>query len=81
MDEILPHKRIDHSKCYSLNGVNTNTMECFWGILKRGIIGQYHKVSDKYLPLHISEFTYKFNRRKDEICDIFNNAILRAVTV
>lgn len=47
MSKIIEHIKIDHSKLYSYNGVNTNTIESFWAIVERGIIGQYHHV--KYL--------------------------------
>ncbi len=37
--------------------VHTNTMESFWSLIKRGIIGTYHNVSKKYLPLYLAEFS------------------------
>jgi len=81
MNKVLPHVRIDHTKTYSDGWINTNTIESFWALLKRGIIGQYHKVSDKYLPFYIREFSFRFNNRKIEN-DIFSgNTILRTVGV
>lgn len=62
---IIEHLKIDHSKLYSYKGVNTNTIESFWAIIERGIIGQYHSVSTKYLPNYIAEFVYKYNNRND----------------
>lgn len=50
---------------YSYKGVNTNSIESFWAIIKRGIIGQYHKVSTKHLPNYIAEFVFKYNNRKE----------------
>lgn len=39
---------INHNKEYVKGDIHTNTIESFWTILKRGIIGQFHKVSKKY---------------------------------
>lgn len=52
--------------------VHTNTIEGFWSILKRGIIGNYHKVSRKYLLLYVAEFQFRYNNRGNE--DIFGAA-------
>jgi hypothetical protein len=37
--------------------------EGVWSLFKRGIIGQFHKVSAKYLPLYLDEFSLRFNNR------------------
>lgn len=42
------HKRINHSaKVYVIGDVHTNTIEGFWSLVKRGIGGVYHQVSQK----------------------------------
>ncbi len=76
---IMPHKTIDHSYWYVNGDVHTNNIESFWAILKRGIVGQYHKVSLRYLPKYIDEFTFRFNNRKHD--DLFGLTINRAVGV
>lgn len=53
--------------------VHTNTIENFWSLLKRGVIGTYHSVSRKYLPLYLNEFVFRFNNRNTE--DIFGAAV------
>jgi transposase-like protein len=58
---------------YVVGAVHTNTIEGFWSILKRGVMGTYHKVSRKYLPLYVAEFQFRYNNR-DNI-DIFGAAI------
>jgi transposase-like protein len=65
MKKIIEHIKIDHSKLYSYRGVNTNSIESFWAIVERGIMGQYHSVSPKMLPNYVAEFVYKYNNRKD----------------
>jgi transposase-like protein len=78
MKTFVEHKQIDHSSfVWSLNGISTNCMESFWAILKRGIIGQFHKVSKKYLNKYLDEFCWRFNNRKNKfIFDaLLNNMI------
>jgi hypothetical protein len=41
--------------------------------VKRGVIGSYHKVSRKYLPLYVAEFQFRYNNRHNP--DIFGSAI------
>lgn len=45
---------------------HTNTLEGFWTLLKRGIYGQYHKVSVKHLQAYLNEFTFKYNYRANK---------------
>ena len=42
---------------------HTNTIEGFWLLLKRGIIGIYHQVSPKHLHRYCHEFGYRYNTR------------------
>jgi transposase-like protein/transcription elongation factor Elf1 len=79
MDKILIHISVDHSKTYVDGMAHTNNAESFWSLLKRGIVGQYHKVSRRYLPLYISEFSFRFNNRKINNDVFFGNTIIRAV--
>jgi transposase-like protein len=65
MKKIIEHIKIDHKKMYSYRGVNSNTIESFWAIIERGIMGQYHSVSPKRLPNYIAEFVYRYNNRND----------------
>ena len=58
------HWRINHKKHYVDGVIHTQNMENLWSILKRGIIGIYHKVSAKYLILYLDEFTFRFNNRE-----------------
>ncbi|MGH9692479.1 MAG: IS1595 family transposase, partial [Candidatus Acidiferrales bacterium] len=65
----LPHKHdvVNHIKLEYVRGdVHTNTIENFWSLLKRGVIGSYHQVSIKHLDRYLAEFTYRFNRREEQ---------------
>ncbi len=60
------HKRIPHAeKVYVIGNVHTNTMEGFWSLLKRGISGVYHSVSDKHLQSYVNEYAFRYNHRDD----------------
>lgn len=73
----FPHKYVRHgSGQYVVGAVHTNTIEGFWSILKRGVVGTYHKVSKKYLPLYVAEFQFRYNNRMNS--DIFGTAIANA---
>lgn len=48
------------------NGINTNGIESFWAVLKRGIYGVYHHISVKYMQKYIDEFCFRSNNRKDD---------------
>ena len=48
-------------------------IEGFWSILKRGVVGTYHKVSKKYFHLYVAEFQFQYNNREN--ADIFGTAI------
>src|ERR1700682_5618494 len=70
----LPHEVVRHSAGEYVRGVvHTNSIESFWSLFKRGVMGSYHKVSKKYLPRYLNEFQFRFNNRKE--ADIFGKAI------
>ena len=69
-----PHASVDHHKHqYVVGAVHTNTIEGFWSIFKRGVVGTFHKVSAKYLPLYVAEFQFRYNNRMNS--DIFGAVI------
>jgi len=81
MNNTMAHLKVNHSYEYVNGDIHTNTIESFWAILKRGIIGQFHKVSKKYLQQYLNEFEYRYNRRNLETQDVFNNLLMRAIYV
>ena len=48
---------------YVRGGVHTNTIEGYFSILKRGIIGTYHHVSSTHLKRYLAEFDFRYNHR------------------
>jgi transposase-like protein len=70
----FPHEAVDHAQGeYVVGALHTNTIEGFWSLFKRSVVGSYHKVSRKYLPLYIAEAQFKYNNRHNE--DVFGAAI------
>ncbi len=72
------HKTICHSKEYVCGDIHTNTVESAFSLLKRGIIGTWHKVSAKHLPAYLEEMCFRFNRRKRP--DLFLDTLRHMVT-
>jgi len=58
--------------------ITTNTVESAFSLLKRGIMGTWHKISAKHLPAYLNEMTFRFNRRKNP--DLFVDTLRHMVT-
>lgn len=59
------HRRINHSQGIYVRGdVHTNTIEGFWSLVKRGIGGTHHMVSQKFLQEYLNEYAFRYNRRE-----------------
>ena len=72
------HHVINHSKLQYVVGLtHTNSIENFWSLFKRGLVGQFHKVSEKHLDRYLDEFTYRFNGRDDD--RLFQNTLRNLV--
>lgn len=58
------HDNVTHSLNIYVDGqVHTNTIENFWSVLKRGLYGVYHQVSDKHISRYLDEYAARFNNR------------------
>ena len=74
------HSVVRHSRGKYVDGIaHTNTIEGFWALLKRGIFGQYHHITDKYLNAYINEFCFRYNHRNGS--DAFETLVLKAVKI
>jgi len=63
---------------YVRGEVHTNTIEGFWSLLKRQIIGIHHSVSPQHLQRYCDEASYRYNVRGEAQDVKFNDAIKRA---
>src|SRR5680860_665830 len=56
------HDNVKHNLYIYVDGqVHTNTIESFWAVLKRGIYGVYHQISDKHTSRYFDEYAARFN--------------------
>jgi transposase-like protein len=58
--------------------ITTNTVESAFSLLKRGIMGSWHKISAKHLLAYLDEMTFRFNRRGRS--DLFIDTLRHMVT-
>lgn len=62
---VASHETINHEAGEYVRGdVHTNTVEGYFSILKRGIIGTFHSVSPHHLQRYVTEFDFRYNHRE-----------------
>ena len=61
------HRMINHRKAYAIGENHTQHIESAFSLLKRGVYGTFHKVSIKHLGRYCNEFSYRFNRRGEQL--------------
>lgn len=62
------HESVNHLMGeYARGNVHTNTVESFFGILKRGINGTFHHVSEQHLQRYVTEFDFRFSHRERRV--------------
>ncbi len=67
------HDSVKHALNIYVEGqVHTNTIENFWSILKRGLYGVYHQVSDKHISRYLDEYAARWNNRSLTSNERFN---------
>jgi transposase-like protein len=71
------HKTINHTREYAHGDVHTNTVESAFSLLKRGIVGTWHKISAKHLPAYLDEMCFRFNNRKNPY--LFRDTIIKLI--
>lgn len=65
LSKLYNHEIVNHGKRQYVDGnAHTNSIENFWGNLKRGIIGVYRVISRKHLQKYVDEFVFRHNTRK-----------------
>ena len=72
------HATIDHSEGhYAVGDIHTNTVESAFSLLKRGVIGTWHKISAKHLQAYCYEMCFRFDNRKNPY--LFRDTIKRLI--
>lgn len=77
-DHFRDHLTVDHSREFVRGIVHTNFAESYHSLLKRGIVGAFHHVSEKHLPRYLAEFDRRWNTRKqrdgERVVNVINTA-------
>ena len=69
MGTVMDHEFVDHDKAYvrtskkSGNKVHTNTLEGFFSVFKRGMVGTYQHCGEQHLERYLAEFDFRQNHR------------------
>ncbi|MDY6867177.1 MAG: IS1595 family transposase [Chloroflexota bacterium] len=70
------HSIVEHNKGQCVRGNSyTNTAESWIALLKRGVIGTFHHVSEKHLDRYVNEFAFRCDNRKTTDGDQFVNTL------
>jgi transposase-like protein len=72
------HKTIKHRDGVYVDGdITTNGIESAFSLLKRGIVGSWHKVSAKHLSAYLDEMTFRFNNRNNPY--LFRDTLMKLI--
>jgi transposase-like protein len=76
--KFAAHESVNHAAGeYARGVVSTNTVEGFFSLFKRGLIGTYHKVGSQHLSLYCAEFDFRWNTRALTTMDRMSEIITR----
>lgn len=68
------HETVVHSrKKFQRGKVHTNTVEGYFGIFKRGLVGVYQHMGSQHLHRYLTEFEFRYNAR--DITDVERTAM------
>lgn len=74
--EFASHESVMHSRGeYKRGNAHTNTVEGFFSLLKRGLVGTFHHVGEQHLQRYVKEFDFRYNNRKVSDAERANNAL------
>ena len=63
--DYASHQMVNHSKKEYVRGnAHTNTIEGFFSIFKRGVVGTFHHISEQHLQRYLHEFDFRYSHRK-----------------
>lgn len=77
-DHDTVHETVNHkAEEWVRGGAHTQTVESVWSLLKRSIVGSYHKVSVKHLDAYLDELEWRFNNRENPY--LFRDTLLKLI--
>jgi transposase-like protein len=62
--DVVTHKKREYSRHENGRHITTNTVEGFFGLVRRGVFGIYHHWGRGYLQQYLNEFDFRYNHRK-----------------
>ena len=62
--DVVTHRKKEYSRRENGRHITTNTVEGFFGLVKRGVFGTYHHWGRGYLQQYLNEFDFRYNHRK-----------------
>lgn len=73
LSKLFEHYVINHSKdVFVVDGIiHTNTIDGYWSLFKRGLLGIYHSISKKHLDRYCDEFEFRYNTRGNKDVERF----------
>lgn len=77
MAKVLPHRVIKRADGYVDGDIDTNAVEGFRALLKRGVFGPFHGVSRRHLQHYGDAFSHRYNLRKADPFDVFAPTVNR----
>lgn len=79
LSERYLHHVVHHGQKEYVRGgdIHVNTLEGFWSLLKRGILGIYHQISTKHLHRYCEEFEYRYNTRGNQDAERFQDTMTK----
>ncbi len=77
-DENTRHETVNHRiEEWMIGDVHTNSVEGVWSLLKRSIVGSFHKISVKHLNRYLEELEWRFNNRENPF--MFRDLLVRLI--
>lgn len=74
------HCVIKHSAgIYADVDIHKNTIEGFWSLVKRSVIGIYHYISLKHLNRYLQEFTFRYNYKHEKPYSVTNAVLAQSI--
>jgi transposase-like protein len=78
-NEFPKHISLNHKKGERKKGkYHLSTIEGFWALLKRAVIGTYHAVSLKHLQSYMDEIAFKYNHKRENLFNCILDNLLKS---
>lgn len=74
-NDVYRHQSVNHNERYVDGRCHTNSLECYFNTLRRGLKGTYIRASHEHLTAYVNEQTFRFNFRKETDWERFDRAM------